>query len=124
LSQIAQTPYGLQARNYTIKADLFNTTSINLNTNILSTNIFTDIWPAAEWTLYICPVGSGTLTLRRTQTSSGTTVSELLNSGAALVANAAYVFSFFVSKGEEINFQYSVSSVITKMTVQETLSPS
>lgn len=119
---ISQTPFGIQARNYTIKIDLFNTASITNNTNFFSPDLFTDIWPAAEWNIYITPVASGVLTIKRKQLSSGTVVSEQLNAGASLVANSAYLFSTFLSKGESLNLQYSVTSVISKLIVQETLS--
>lgn len=121
-SQISQTQFGLAARGYSIKQDRFNTSSVNANTNFFTINLFPDIFPVAQWNLYITPVASGILSIKRTQTSSAITVTEQLNAGTALVANSAYIFSFFVSQGESINLQYSVNSVISKLVVQEILS--
>lgn len=117
------TPYGLQARNYARKLDLSNTGSITLATNILSKPLYTDVWPFAQWNLYFVAVGSGTLSLIRTQSVTGTSGTENLFNGAAATANAVMHDYFFVSQGEAINFQYSVTSVITKMLIQEVLAP-
>lgn len=121
-SPIVQTQFGLVARTFTIVKDLFNTSSINANTNFFTQDLFTSVFPAAEWNIYIVPVASGILTIKRTQTATGAVVSEILNSGAALIANGAYLLSTFVSKGESINLQYSVNSVISKLIVQEMIS--
>lgn len=119
---ITQTSFGLQSKSYTTKKSLFNTNSILAGNNFFTPDLFPDVWDTAVWNIYICPVASGILTVKRTQTATATVVFELLNSGVALTANSAYVFTIFVSKGESINFRYSVNSVISKMTVQEMLS--
>jgi hypothetical protein len=89
-----------------LKGSLFNT-SITANTNIFAS----DLAPANSPTtfrIYACFDTGGVLAVRRTK---GTvTVSEQLNSGTALVANAAYMFDVIVESGETVNLQYSVDA--------------
>ena len=67
--------------------------------------------------IYACFVLAGKLTVRRT--SGGTTVSEILNVDAELVAEAAYLFDIFVEEGETINLRYSVTTTARALKVVE-----
>ncbi len=53
------------------------------------------------------------------RTKAGTTVSEELNAGSALTADAAYLFDVIVDEGETINLQYSVAATVLKLSVVE-----
>jgi len=53
------------------------------------------------------------------RTKSATTISETLNGGNALSANAAYIFDIIVESGETINLQYSVAATALVLKVIE-----
>jgi hypothetical protein len=61
---------------------------------------------------------AGVLSVRRTQ--GATTVSEQLNGGASLIANASYIFDVMVATGQTINFQYSAIGTVLSCIVIET----
>jgi hypothetical protein len=89
-----------------LKNSLFNT-SIKANTDIFTTYLSPTNTPTI-FRIYVCFDTSGFLTVRR---KKGTvTVSEQLNSGTALVANAAYMFDVIVESAETVNLQYSVDA--------------
>jgi len=93
-----------------------------LNTAILAdTDIFDDdLTPTGSPTafrIYAAFDTAGVLTVMRT--SDGTTVSEQLNAGGALSANAAYIFDIIVEYGESINIRYSVGATCIALKVVE-----
>ena len=73
--------------------------------------------PPCIFRVYACFDASGVLSVRRTK--DGVTVSEQLNAGSALVANAAYLFDIIVDEGETINLRYSVNATCLKLSVVE-----
>jgi hypothetical protein len=97
-------------------ASVFNT-SITANTNILSQNIAPTRSPVI-FRIYATFDASGVLIVVRTKGT--TTVSELLNSGNPLNANAAHIFDIIVEQGETINLRYSVSATCLVLKVVET----
>ena len=60
---------------------------------------------------------AGVLTVRRTQ--AAVTISENLNSGANLTANAAYVFDIVIRKNQTIQLRYSVNANALELSVSE-----
>jgi hypothetical protein len=97
-------------------ASVFNT-SITANTNIFSQGIAPTRSPVI-FRIYATFDASGVLSVVRTKGT--TTVSELLNSGNPLNANAAHIFDIIVEQGETINFQYSVNATCLVLKVVET----
>lgn len=67
--------------------------------------------------IYACFDTAGLLIVRRTR--GGVTVSEQLNSGANLVANAAYIFDIIVQSGDTINLRHSAGAQILYLKVEE-----
>jgi hypothetical protein len=91
---------------FILKGSLFNTPVV-ANTDIFTTYLSPTNTPTT-FRIYACFDASGVLTVRR---KKGTvTVSEQLNSGTALAANAAYMFDVIVESGETFNLQYSVDA--------------
>lgn len=86
-----------------------------------ATDIFDDaLSPLATPTyfrIYATFDTAGVLTVRRTK--EGATISEELNSGANLNANAAYVFDIIVDESETIQLRYSVNATALKLIVEE-----
>jgi len=98
-----------------VKASIFNT-SVSANTNIFSNNLTPTNSPTV-FRIYATFSAAGTLTVKRTK--SATTISETLNGGNALSANAAYIFDIIVESGETINLQYSVAATALVLKVIE-----
>jgi len=98
-----------------LKASLFNT-SVAANTNIFPSAL-TPTYSPATFRIYCCFNASGVLSVQRT--SGATTVAEQLNGGAALNANASYMFDILVESGESINLQYSVAATALSLKVVE-----
>jgi hypothetical protein len=98
-----------------LKGSAFNA-SVTANTNIFSSDLTPTNSPTT-FRIYACLNTSGVLTVRRTR--GGTTVSELLNGGSALYANAAYMFDVPVESGEAVNVQYSVNATAVSLKVLE-----
>jgi hypothetical protein len=98
-----------------VKASIFNT-AVTANTNIFPSDLTPTNAPTT-FRIYACLSASGVLTVRRTK--AGTTVSEQLNSGTALTANAAYIFDILVESGETVNLQYSVNATALSLKVLE-----
>lgn len=88
---------------------------------LANTDIFaTDLEPTESPTTFRIYAGftaGGVLTVRRTV--GATTVSENLNGGANLAANASYFFDIAVHYGEEINLRYSVGATCMSLKVWE-----
>jgi hypothetical protein len=100
---------------FILKGSLFNT-SIAANTNVFTTDLSPTYTPTT-FRIYACFESSGVLTVRRKK--GAVTVSEQLNSGTALVANAAYMFDILLESGETINLQYSVDATVICIKVCE-----
>jgi hypothetical protein len=98
-----------------LKGSVFNT-SVNANTNIFASDLSPTNSPTT-FRIYACFSASGVLTVRRTK--AGTTVSEQLNGGNALTANAAYMFDVPVESDETVNVQYSVNATALKLAILE-----
>jgi len=86
------------------------------NTNIFATNIKPTESPTT-FRIYASFTAGGVLTVRRTV--GATTISENLNGGANLAANASYFFDIAVHYGEEINIRYSVGTQCLSLKVWE-----
>jgi len=97
------------------KGSVFNT-SVTAGTNIFASDLEPTDTPTI-FRIYACFDTAGVLTVRRT--SGGTTVSEQLNSGNNLTANASYMFDIIVDSGETINLQYSVNATCLKLSIVE-----
>ena len=97
------------------RESVFNT-SVTANNDIFSSDI-TPVTVPSYLRIYAAFDTAGVLTLQRT--SGGTTVSENLNAGNSLVANAAYVFDIITDEGETYNLQYSVDATALKIIVLE-----
>jgi len=98
-----------------LKGSVFND-AVTADTDIFGSNLTPTNSPTT-FRIYVCFDAAGVLTVRRT--SGGTTVSEQLNSGTTLTANAAYIFDVPVESGESINLQYSVNATALKIMVLE-----
>jgi hypothetical protein len=99
----------------TVKGSVFNA-SVSANTNIFSSGLAPTNSPTA-FRIYACFSASGVLSVVRTK--ANTTVTEQLNAGNALNANAAYAFDVIVESGETINLQYSVAATALVLKVVE-----
>jgi hypothetical protein len=97
------------------KGVIFNT-AITANANIFASAL-TPTYTPCIFRIYCCFSASGVLSVRRTK--AGVTVSEQLNSGTALIANAAYAFDIIVGVDETINLQYSVNATCLCLEVIE-----
>jgi len=97
------------------KGSVFNT-GVTANTNIFDSDLSPTYTPCI-FRIYCCFNASGVLTVRRTKAE--VTVSQQLNAGATLVANAGYLFDIIVDSGETINLQYSVNATCLKLSVVE-----
>ena len=74
--------------------------------------------PVGWFIVYAVFQDDGVLSIIRYDPSDIASI-ENLNEGDNLLADTAYMFIFPVSQGEEINFQYSVPSTISKLLVLE-----
>lgn len=102
----------------TPKADIFNTAYTSGN-DILSDDLtLTSDMAAAVFRVYAVFDTAGVLDVRRDR--GGTVVTENLNSGANLTADAAHIFDIIVHDSDDgINFQYSATAQILSFTVVE-----
>jgi hypothetical protein len=102
------------------KAALANV-QITLNVNIISVaNPAALLAPTNApciFRVYVALGTSGIFSVQRTM--SGTTVTENLNQGVALTANAAYMFDILVDQGEKIDFQSTATGTLLKLSVVE-----
>jgi len=102
---------------FILKGSLFNT-SVEEDKDVFATYLSPTNTPTT-FRIYACFDAGGVLTVRR---KKGTvTVSEQLNSGVALEANAAYMFDIIVESGETINLQYSVGAKVICIKVCEVI---
>lgn len=85
------------------------------------TNIFDDALSPSNtpttFRIYGCFDTGGVLAVQRT--SGGVTVSEELNGGVALDADAGHMFDVLVEGGETVNIQYSVNATCKTLKVVE-----
>jgi len=109
------TGFGLSPFTGVEEGQVFNT-SITANTNIFAIDLV-PIVPPAIFRIYACFAAAGILIIRRTR--GGVTISENLNAGASLVADAGYMFDIIVDDGDTINLQYSVATTAKKVSVVE-----
>ena len=98
-----------------LKGSVFNA-SVSANTNIFASDLSPTNSPTT-FRIYATFSASGVLSVVRTR--AGTSVTEQLNSGNALNANAAYIFDIIVESGESINLQYSVAATALVLKVVE-----
>jgi hypothetical protein len=98
-----------------LKGSVFNA-SVSAGTNIFASDLSPTNSPTV-FRIYATFNASGVLSVVRTK--AGTSVTEQLNSGNALNANAAYIFDIIVESGESINLQYSVAATALVLKVVE-----
>jgi len=98
-----------------VKGFVFNT-AVGAAADIFATPLSPTNSPAT-FRIYVCFDTAGVLTVRRTR--NGVTVSEQLNSGIALTANAAYIFDIIVQEGDTINLRHSAGATILYLIVLE-----
>lgn len=98
-----------------VKGSVFNA-SVSANTNIFSSNL-TPTHSPTVFRIYACFSASGVLSVARTK--AGTTVTEQLNAGNPLNANAAYIFDIIVESNESINLRYSEAATALVLKVVE-----
>jgi len=90
--------------NFIIKARVFDTALPAADTDLLGSDITPTNSPSYI-RIYFASSTAGILSVMRTV--GGNTVAELLNSGVALTADAAYMFTVPWRTGDSINIQYS-----------------
>ena len=99
------------------KAAIFNTALPAAEANWLGSDIEPTNSPS-YLRIYACVSVTGILRVARTQ--DATTVTEDLNSGTALVADAAYMFTVPWRTGDSINIRYSVTAgTIKRLLIDE-----
>jgi len=98
-----------------VKGFVFNT-AVGAGADIFATPLSPTNSPAT-FRIYACFDAGGIFTVRRTR--NAVTVSEELNSGVALNANAAYIFDIIVQEGDTINLRHSVGATILYLIVIE-----
>lgn len=91
----------------TPKAAIFSTSLPAAESNWLSTGITSTNTPC-YLRIYVSVSVAGVL--RVVRTIGSTTITENLNSGTALVANSAYMFTIEMRAGDSINIRYSTTS--------------
>jgi hypothetical protein len=94
------------------KAALFNTALPTAESNWLASNITPTNSPS-YLRIYVCVSVAGILRVARTV--SATTITENLNSGNSLTADAAYMFDVAWRSGDSINIRYSVTTGTIKI---------
>jgi hypothetical protein len=94
------------------KAALFNTALPTAEANWLASDITPTNSPS-YLRIYVCVSVAGVLRVARTV--SATTITEDLNSGNSLVADAAYMFDVAWRSGDSINIRYSVTTGTIKI---------
>ncbi len=103
-----------------LKGSAFNA-PISIGDGTVATNIFSsDLEPTNSPTtfrIYACFNSGGVLTVMRTVGVD--TVSEDLNGGGALAADATYTFDIIVEIGDSINLQYSAGGTCRSLKVLE-----
>ena len=109
------TRAGIRSTLPITKAIVFNT-AVGAATDIF-TNALSPLSSPTTFRIYACFDTAGILTVRRTR--GGATVSEQLNNGVNLAANAAYMFDILVENGETINLQHSAGAQILYLKVEE-----
>ena len=98
------------------KADVFGTALPVAEANWLGSNIVPTNSPS-HLRIYVCVSVAGILRVARTRT---TTVTENLNSGNSLTADAAYWFNVPWRSGDSINIRYSVTTgTIKRLLIDE-----
>lgn len=90
--------------NFITKGRVFDTVLPAANTDLLGSDITPTNSPSYV-RIYFAASVAGVLNIMRT--IGGVTITEQLNSGVALVANAAYMFTVPWRTGDSINIQYS-----------------
>lgn len=100
-------------------ATLFNT-SVTAGANILATSVTPNDAPT-HFRIYATFDTSGILTVRRNN-GGAATLTEELNAGNTLDANAAYVFDILVHAGQSINLRYSVDATAKQLSIVEVTS--
>ncbi len=99
------------------KAAIFNTALPDAEANWVGTDITPTNAPS-YLRIYACVSVTGILRVARTV--GGVTVTEDLNSGTVLVADAAYMFTVPWRTGDSINIKYSVNSgTIKRLLIDE-----
>ncbi len=91
-----------------LKGRVFNT-AVLAGTNFFAADLAPTNTPTT-FRIYICLDTGGVFSVQRT--SAAVTVAEELNSGAALAADAAYMFDILVHEDDTINIQTSVGAQI------------
>lgn len=94
---------------------------VTLNVNIVSAAnsaaLLTPTNAPCIFRIYVALGTSGIFSVQRIM--SGAQVTENLNQGVALTANAAYMFDILVDQGEKIDFQTTASGTLLKLSVVE-----
>jgi hypothetical protein len=98
-----------------VKATVHNT-AITAATNILASDISPSD-PPSIFRIFVAVNTAGTFMARIT--NGGVTVGVNLNAGAALTANAGYIFDILVHSGDSVNFQHSASGTLLVLRVEE-----
>ena len=105
-----------KARSVLILKDSKFNTSVTADTNIFSSEL-SPSYSNTLFRIYACFSAAGVLSVKRTR--GGVTVTEKLNEGSNLSANAAYGFDIVVKSGETINLQYSATATALELSVSE-----
>lgn len=97
------------------KGGIINT-AVTANTNIFGSALSPTNTPSI-FRIYAVFDTIGRLFVRRT--NGATTVSEDLNQGTLLVANAGYMFDVLTRSGDTFNLQYSINATAISLVVVE-----
>lgn len=92
--------------NFITKARVFNLALPTADSDILGSDIVPTNTPSYIRIYFVASI-TGVLSVMRTV--SAVTIAEQLNSGVALAANAAYMFTVPWRTGDSINIQYSTT---------------
>jgi hypothetical protein len=93
----------------TEKISIINQSLPAANSNLLPSDITGSYGTPSDFNIYICVSVAGTLSIRRTVTSTSTTVTEILNSNNVLIAGSLYAFTVPIRTGDSINLRFSVT---------------
>lgn len=75
--------------------------------------------PVVAFVIYIVPQAAGTFSAFRTVSGVATNKAETFNGGTNLSVNGNYGFAMLVESNDTVNFQYSVSTTLTKFILVE-----
>ncbi len=101
------------------RANVFNIALPAIDTDLLA-SVIAPMFSPSVLQIYVSVSVAGKLYVVRSNDGGTTTVSEYLNGGGVLTANAAYLFNIAWKDGESINLRYNATGgTLLKLQIDE-----